>query len=80
MYALFQNYEDCGIAFNQDLSSWCVDLISSEPSDSAGGGSYYQMGIDPVWGTCPARPCTTGADGEVCQVCEASERASKLLS
>ena len=33
--------------FNQDLSFWCVALISTEPT------SFGNAGIDPIWGACP---------------------------
>ncbi|GMI28556.1 hypothetical protein TeGR_g14921, partial [Tetraparma gracilis] len=51
-------------AFDQDLSPWCVALVSSE---SFGFGNE---GADPIWGTsdgnCPTA-CSTGADGNECQ-------------
>jgi hypothetical protein len=45
-------------AFSQDISPWCVALISSEPT------FFGNEGTDPIWG---APCCTTGADGNVCQ-------------
>jgi hypothetical protein len=38
-----------------------VTLLASVPEE------FGNAGTDPVWGTCPARPCTTGADGGMCQ-------------
>jgi hypothetical protein len=40
------------IAFNQDLTSWCVTNISSEP-DSFAANSALTEANKPVWGTCP---------------------------
>ncbi|GMI50876.1 hypothetical protein TeGR_g6448, partial [Tetraparma gracilis] len=47
-------------AFSQDISPWCVALISSEPS------SFGYEGTDPSWGEA-CTSCTTGADGFECQ-------------
>ena len=40
------------MAFNQDLSGWCVTLILSEPSNFA-LNSVLVPENKPVWGTCP---------------------------
>jgi hypothetical protein len=39
-------------AFNQDISSWCVSNISSEPNDFSTNSSLIESN-KPVWGTCP---------------------------
>jgi surface protein len=39
--------------FNQDLSGWCVSLISSEPPGFATGAPITDAN-NPVWGTCPS--------------------------
>lgn len=42
------------VAFNQDLSGWCVSNIGSEPTgfdDSA--NAWTLANSRPVWGTCP---------------------------
>lgn len=41
--------------FNQDLSSWCVDNIASEPSRFSTSTPAWdpKVGRQPVWGTCP---------------------------
>ena len=36
--------------FNQDLSGWCVDLITSEPTDFSTGASSWTE-PQPVWET-----------------------------
>jgi len=45
--------------FNQDLSMWCVESQTTEPS------SFGNKGADPVWGTCPCpvagRTCSPSA-------------------
>ena len=47
--------------FNQDISNWCVEKISSEPGGFASGSplleEYY-----PIWGTCPLVVNTTEID------------------
>jgi len=48
---MFQNS-----GFNQDLSSWCVGLIASEPVYFANTN-----GTNPVWGTCPSCSCVGGS-------------------
>ena len=48
MYVMFYNAESS----NQDLSDWCVDLISSEPDDFDCGATSWTMDR-PIWGTCP---------------------------
>ncbi|KAI8108199.1 hypothetical protein M9434_006228 [Picochlorum sp. BPE23] len=40
-------------SFNQDLSSWCVSEISSEPVGFAGNSALTDPN-QPDWGTCPA--------------------------
>ena len=44
--------EGVGISFNQDLSSWCVSLIPSLPSNFDTGATSWVL-LRPVWGTCP---------------------------
>ena len=42
--------------FNQDLSGWCVSLITSKPTDFDTGATSWIGGTPrnrPVWGTCP---------------------------
>jgi len=48
MYEMFK----AAIDFNQDLSGWCVSLISSEPSSFSSSASSWTE-PQPVWGTCP---------------------------
>jgi surface protein len=51
MQSMFEN----AVAFNQNISYWCVTNISSEPSKF----SYNSPLIGnnkPVWGTCPVMP------------------------
>ena len=43
-----------GSLMNQDLASWCVDEISSEPT-----GFGNENGTNPVWGTCPSAPSSS---------------------
>ena len=50
MNAMFQN----ALEFNQDISSWCVSNISSEPTGFS-SGSQLTNANKPVWGTCPIR-------------------------
>jgi len=38
--------------FNQNLSGWCVSLISLEPSNFDTGATSWVL-PRPVWGTCP---------------------------
>ena len=42
-------------SFNQDLSDWCVSLISSLPPDFGSSSSLQDANL-PVWGTCPGLP------------------------
>jgi len=49
-------FEESG--FNQDLSSWCVSSIASEP-DQFGNPN----GTNPVWGTCPSPAPTCSCIG-----------------
>ena len=39
-------------AFNQDLSEWCVSLISFEPTAFDSGATAWTLDR-PAWGTCP---------------------------
>jgi len=39
--------------FNQDISSWCVGNISSEPIDFSDYSPLTEIN-KPVWGTCPS--------------------------
>jgi hypothetical protein len=39
--------------FNQDLSSWCVPLISAKPTGFDQGRNNTWTQARPVWGTCP---------------------------
>jgi hypothetical protein len=49
-------------AFSQDISPWCVALISSEP------WGFDNAGTNPCWGYCSCPTfCSTGADGTECQ-------------
>lgn len=47
-------------SFNQDLTSWCVTNIPTEPSNFATGSALTPEN-KPVWGTCPAP--ATGSNG-----------------
>jgi len=40
-------------AFNQNLSGWCVSLITSEPTDFDSFATSWVL-PRPVWGTCPS--------------------------
>jgi len=40
------------IAFNQNISGWCVTNISSEPLDFSLNSALSESN-KPVWGTCP---------------------------
>ena len=48
MYAMFYYAE----SFNQDISSWCVTNIGSEPSEFSLNSPLIESYM-PVWGTCP---------------------------
>jgi hypothetical protein len=39
-------------SFNQNLSQWCVNNLTSMPNNFASGGGLL-VGNHPVWGTCP---------------------------
>jgi hypothetical protein len=39
-------------AFNQDISSWCVTNITSEPTDFSIDSPLIESN-KPIWGTCP---------------------------
>jgi len=41
------------LAFNQDISSWCVSNITSEPIDFSANSPLIESNM-PVWGTCPS--------------------------
>ena len=49
MYAMFYR----ATAFNQNLSGWCVSLITSRPSYFDTGATAWTL-PRPVWGTCPS--------------------------
>lgn len=50
MRAMFQD----AVSFNQDLSGWCVSLISSKPTSfDFNTPSWIKGGRQPIWGTCP---------------------------
>jgi hypothetical protein len=50
MIQLFYNSE----SFNQDLSGWCVEQISSEPNNfDTGADDWVLPNSRPIWGTCP---------------------------
>lgn len=49
MTNMFQN----ATTFNQDLSGWCVTLISTKPTGFDTGATAWTL-PKPVWGTCPA--------------------------
>ena len=40
-------------SFNQNLSGWCVSLITTEPSNFDTGATSWTL-ARPVWGTCPS--------------------------
>ena len=40
-----------GSVFNQDISSWCVTNITSEPDDFSTGSPLFENN-NPNWGTC----------------------------
>jgi hypothetical protein len=46
-------------SFNQDISSWCVTNIDSEPTDFSTNSPLTESN-KPVWGTCP----TAGVDDQ----------------
>ena len=42
------------LAFNQDLSGWCVSNISSSPTNfDTDATAWTNAAHRPVWGTCP---------------------------
>ena len=47
MYNMFNSVPN---NFNQDLSGWCVPLLTDQ--------SLRNLGTDPVWGTCPSPQVT----------------------
>jgi len=49
MSRMFNRADD----FNQDISSWCVSLIASEPADFSTDCPLTELN-KPVWGTCPS--------------------------
>ncbi len=42
--------------FNNDISSWCVPLISSQPKDFVNSNSQLEPNYIPIWGSCPGIP------------------------
>ena len=48
MYGMFWG----AASFNQDLSDWCVNDISTEPANFSAGASAWTL-PKPVWGICP---------------------------
>ena len=48
MYQMFSG----ATSFNQDISSWCVINIDSEPIDFSADSPLIESN-KPVWGTCP---------------------------
>ncbi|HIA99902.1 MAG TPA: BspA family leucine-rich repeat surface protein, partial [Gemmatimonadetes bacterium] len=48
MSRMFQNAD----VFNQNLSNWCVSLITSSPTDFDHMATSWVL-ARPVWGTCP---------------------------
>jgi hypothetical protein len=40
-------------SFNQNLSGWCVSLITSQPSHFDTGATSWVL-ARPAWGTCPS--------------------------
>jgi hypothetical protein len=48
MTSMFYN----ALAFNQDISNWCVTNISSEPINFSNNSPLIEEN-KPVWGTCP---------------------------
>ena len=40
-------------AFNQNLSGWCVSLITLSPENFDSGAASWVL-PRPVWGTCPS--------------------------
>jgi hypothetical protein len=43
------------IAFNRDLSTWCVDSIATVPPGFDEGATLWTR-PRPVWGECPSTP------------------------
>jgi hypothetical protein len=48
MVDMFQN----ATSFNQNLSGWCVTLLTTKPRDFDTGATSWVL-ARPVWGTCP---------------------------
>ena len=44
--------------FNQDISGWCVSLISTEFSNFADSSAFQSINF-PNWGTCPSQATLT---------------------
>ena len=42
------------IAFNQNLSGWCVSAVTDYSTFSAGAPSTFTPARQPQWGTCPS--------------------------
>jgi hypothetical protein len=49
MYSMFRE----ATSFNQDLSGWCVSLITSSPTYFDYAANSWVLDR-PVWGTCPS--------------------------
>ena len=56
---LMNNMFSNATSFNQNISSWCVSNITSEPTDFSNGSPLSESN-KPVWGTCP----TAGVDDQ----------------
>jgi hypothetical protein len=42
------------IAFNQDLSGWCVNNVQNKPFQFDSGATAWVLpNSRPIWGTCP---------------------------
>jgi len=39
--------------FSQSLMGWCVDKVTTAPSNFTHVGSIFQEAQHPIWGTCP---------------------------
>ena len=53
-------------SFNQDLSQWCVSLISSKPGGFDNGSAFAGATVkQPQWGTCPRGEDQVGNDGGI---------------
>ena len=52
MEGMFTSALGVSMAFNQDLSTWCVTNIPTPPADFMHDGTFTPA-FTPVWGTCP---------------------------